>query len=100
MVGVAQLVESRIVIPVVVGSSPISHPRILKPCWFTAGLFRIFPYHQTRAVIGFALFRAVSLRVSLSLSRFFLSHNSKAPRKVPKNVSRRIGSFFLALSLL
>ena len=46
---------------------------------------RLFPYHQTRAVIGFALFRAVSLRVSLSLSRFFLSHNSKAPRKVPKN---------------
>ena len=26
MVGVAQLVESRIVIPVVVGSSPIFHP--------------------------------------------------------------------------
>ncbi len=26
MVAVAQLVESRIVIPVVVGSSPISHP--------------------------------------------------------------------------
>ena len=26
MVGVAQLVEPRIVIPVVVGSSPISHP--------------------------------------------------------------------------
>ena len=45
---------------------------------------RFFPYHQTRAVIGFALFRVVSLRVSLSLSFFFLSHNSKAPRKVPK----------------
>lgn len=29
MVGIAQLVESRIVIPVVVGSSPISHPTIL-----------------------------------------------------------------------
>ena len=28
MVAVAQLVESRIVIPVVVGSSPISHPKI------------------------------------------------------------------------
>jgi hypothetical protein len=28
MVAVAQLVESRIVIPVVVGSSPISHPNI------------------------------------------------------------------------
>ena len=27
MVAVAQLVESRIVIPVVVGSSPIGHPR-------------------------------------------------------------------------
>ena len=30
MVGVAQLVESRIVIPVVVGSSPIVHPSIFK----------------------------------------------------------------------
>lgn len=29
MVAVAQLVEPRIVIPVVVGSSPISHPIIL-----------------------------------------------------------------------
>ncbi len=29
MVAVAQLVESRIVIPVVVGSSPISHPIIV-----------------------------------------------------------------------
>ena len=29
VVAVAQLVESRIVIPVVVGSSPISHPIIL-----------------------------------------------------------------------
>ena len=37
MVAVAQLVESRIVIPVVVGSSPIGHPsfssaRIETPC--------------------------------------------------------------------
>jgi len=30
-VAVAQLVESRIVIPVVVGSSPISHPSIHEP---------------------------------------------------------------------
>jgi hypothetical protein len=29
-VAVAQLVESRIVIPVVVGSSPISHPKQIK----------------------------------------------------------------------
>jgi hypothetical protein len=31
MVSVAQLVESRIVIPVVVGSSPIIHPIIVYP---------------------------------------------------------------------
>jgi hypothetical protein len=30
VVAVAQLVESRIVIPVVVGSSPISHPKEFK----------------------------------------------------------------------
>jgi hypothetical protein len=30
VVAVAQLVESRIVIPVVVGSSPISHPKRIK----------------------------------------------------------------------
>jgi hypothetical protein len=38
MVAVAQLVESRIVIPVVVGSSPISHPNKYKAC-SDAGLF-------------------------------------------------------------
>ena len=38
MVTVAQLVESRIVIPVVVGSSPISHPSKIKAC-IDAGLF-------------------------------------------------------------
>ena len=32
MVAVAQLVESRIVIPVVVGSSPIRHPISRPPC--------------------------------------------------------------------
>lgn len=38
MVAIAQLVESRIVIPVVVGSSPISHPRILRrPRWKQRG---------------------------------------------------------------
>ena len=31
VVAVAQLVESRIVIPVVAGSSPVGHPKILKP---------------------------------------------------------------------
>ncbi|EFW11048.1 hypothetical protein SSYM_0303, partial [Serratia symbiotica str. Tucson] len=32
MVAIAQLVEPWIVIPVVVGSSPISHPNIQKKC--------------------------------------------------------------------
>ena len=44
MVAVAQLVESRIVIPVVVGSSPISHPNILKAC-SNAGLFCFAFFH-------------------------------------------------------
>ena len=36
MVGVAQLVEPRVVIPVVVGSSPIVHPIFGgDPCWGT-----------------------------------------------------------------
>src|SRR5690606_26035293 len=35
-VAVAQLVESRIVIPVVVGSSPISHPKIFSSPVFAA----------------------------------------------------------------
>ena len=38
-VGVAQLVESRIVIPVVVGSSPISHPRFRSLEISVSGLF-------------------------------------------------------------
>ena len=41
MVAVAQLVESRIVIPVVVGSSPISHP--IKFKGFTRQLVNPFP---------------------------------------------------------
>ena len=32
MVGVAQLVEPWIVIPVVVGSSPITHPKFMVQC--------------------------------------------------------------------
>jgi hypothetical protein len=38
-VAVAQLVESRIVIPVVVGSSPISHPSISSKKPLQQGLF-------------------------------------------------------------
>jgi hypothetical protein len=42
MVAVAQLVESRIVIPVVVGSSPISHPIKYKHLWlFYIGTFSV-----------------------------------------------------------
>ena len=37
MVAVAQLVESRIVIPVVVGSNPISHPTTSRCYFSTAG---------------------------------------------------------------
>ena len=37
MVTVAQLVESRIVIPVVVGSSPIGHPKIFGKLYLSSG---------------------------------------------------------------
>jgi hypothetical protein len=39
MVAVAQLVESRIVIPVVVGSSPISHPKLRPLIQLVKGFF-------------------------------------------------------------
>ena len=39
VVAIAQLVEPRIVIPVVVGSSPISHPIIQNPLQFEAGFY-------------------------------------------------------------
>jgi hypothetical protein len=44
-VAVAQLVESRIVIPVVVGSSPISHPKFIKHLAqpLQVGLFAFWP---------------------------------------------------------
>ena len=52
MVGVAQLVEPRVVIPVVVGSSPIVHPKMSKTMvCFIARLFRSLyktePYKYT-----------------------------------------------------
>ena len=37
MVTVAQLVESRIVIPVVVGSSPIGHPKPFDKLYLSSG---------------------------------------------------------------
>ena len=43
MVTVAQLVESRIVIPVVVGSSPISHPNKFMAC-SNAGHFFVWQF--------------------------------------------------------
>ena len=44
MVGLAQLVEHRIVVPGVVGSSPISHPTFRKAGG--AGLFKQKPYQH------------------------------------------------------
>jgi hypothetical protein len=56
MVAVAQLVESRIVIPVVVGSSPISHPKeyVVKTKGYKLSLVTLFcfpaKYFQELAV--------------------------------------------------
>jgi hypothetical protein len=55
MVAVAQLVESRIVIPVVVGSNPISHPILLssaivstKRLLSVRGFVRVFHHMYAR----------------------------------------------------
>ena len=50
MVGVAQLVEPRVVIPVVVGSSPIVHPRLEKENCFSHRL--ILSLYKTVLVIN------------------------------------------------
>ena len=51
MVDVAQLVESRIVIPVVVGSSPIVHPSIFKHLApYGLGVFSFLVFHVTADV--------------------------------------------------
>ena len=47
MVAVAQLVESRIVIPVVVGSNPISHPILLAGVP-RLGEYFVGPYPEAR----------------------------------------------------
>ena len=60
MVGVAQLVEPRVVIPVVVGSSPIVHPRTSKKnsCLYS----RIIPsiYTATRLIDNSTRFAKVA----------------------------------------
>lgn len=60
MVGVAQLVEPRIVIPVVVGSSPIVHPRMSKKV--SCLLSRLFPslYKAVLLFNNYTLFAKVA----------------------------------------
>ena len=51
-VAVAQLVESRIVIPVVVGSNPISHPISLFDCAFVIRAAGPLPRRELRSFWG------------------------------------------------
>ena len=71
MVGIAQLVESRIVIPVVVGSSPISHPRTKARTVTTVRAFFIFPL-ETEVL---NLSDLDSLNTSIRLILHFCRHN-------------------------
>ena len=67
VVAVAQLVESRIVIPVVVGSSPIGHPKILaKSPPLSGGLFA-FKAIKSQAITG----SAYSVKVSSPTAQIF-----------------------------
>ena len=77
MVDVAQLVESRIVIPVVAGSSPVVHPILFEPDaslpavlrskqqnklpGFNSGNSRSTIYSESNHKSAFALFSAVNL---------------------------------------
>ena len=55
MVTVAQLVESRIVIPVVVGSSPIGHPKLpLKLLIYKLKVFRIIKIRENFKIVRIA----------------------------------------------
>ena len=67
MVYVAQLVESRIVIPVVVGSSPIIHPNLtLLKYYMVVCRFRT-PEDRVRASVGAPLYINMSFSEALSL---------------------------------
>ena len=69
-VAVAQLVESRIVIPVVVGSSPISHPRFHEksraqcPAFFMRARFALVWRYFDAGAAGAAGAEAASLAVA------------------------------------
>ena len=46
MVGVAQLVEHRVVVPGVGGSSPLTHPKIDRLLTCTGALYKIYSRHR------------------------------------------------------
>jgi hypothetical protein len=74
MVAVAQLVESRIVIPVVAGSSPVSHPKKFKQKAQSFGLgFLLCGLVQTFPEISFFTAKKFSSRPeqSVTLYRIF-----------------------------
>ena len=70
MVTVAQLVESRIVIPVVVGSSPIGHPFLRKgpPCvgFFVLGLRYVLTVAELSSTLP--MDNESSLNISLEIA--------------------------------
>ena len=70
MVDVAQLVESRIVIPVVVGSSPIVHPSICKHLApYSLGAFSFLVSHVTADVWLFPKYSAPKFDLRTHLFR-------------------------------
>jgi hypothetical protein len=104
MVDVAQLVESRIVIPVVVGSSPIVHPNIFKHLALNPP--RCFFFQGTQAGQSrrnnFARNRPIAEIQALSYDRLLLGLHRRSSRleiAVPcslfkKNMSTKLMLFF------
>ncbi len=71
MVGVAQLVEPRIVIPVVVGSSPIVHPSV-KSLRYLLVFQRNFLFFLSYFVLFLCLFGLTNARSCMKILRFII----------------------------
>lgn len=85
MVAIAQLVEPWIVIPVVVGSSPISHPNIQKK------MYKLFCDCAKVAKLLDALALGVSVHTDVRVQAPFFAQNKKSLVAVSNYLQQSIG---------
>src|SRR3989338_9403589 len=95
MVAVAQLVESRIVIPVVVGSSPISHPSIYPVLYLSSSSIVSMPIRHTPLFLRYPF---GIKRIAAFATHRITRDDKKTPGKCPgargeEKISSVIASF-------